>query len=98
MLTWRPAYDRLLSLGVRMSALEEMVRIEEGAVTLRRTNGDERVVEADSVVLCTKGEAARGLYRELKGRVPESHAVGDCWAPRQIEQAVFEGSRAARRI
>jgi 2,4-dienoyl-CoA reductase-like NADH-dependent reductase (Old Yellow Enzyme family)/thioredoxin reductase len=98
LLTWRPAYDRLLTLGVRMSPLEEMVRIAEGVVTIRRSHGEERLVEADSVVLCSKGAASRGLQQALRGRVAEIHAVGDCWAPRQIEQAVFEGARAARRI
>lgn len=98
LLTWRPAYDRLLSLGVVMSPLEEITAIREGAVTVRRTNGSEREIAADSVVLCSRGEAARDLYQALRGRVPELHAVGDCWAPRQIEQAIFEGSRAARRI
>ena len=98
LLTWRPAYDRLLSHGVRMSALEEITEIHQGGVTARRTDGGTREISADSVVLCSKGRAERSVYKALKGRVGELHAIGDCWAPRQLEQAIFEGSRVARQL
>jgi 2,4-dienoyl-CoA reductase-like NADH-dependent reductase (Old Yellow Enzyme family)/thioredoxin reductase len=98
LMTWRPAYDRLLRLGVRMSPLTEIVRIDEGGVVARKTDGSTRQVEADSVVLCSKGEAERGLYTALKGKVKRLWAIGDCWAPRQIEQAVLEGARVGREI
>ena len=98
LLSWRPAYVRLLGHGVRMSALEEIVEIHEGGVTARRTDGGTRQIEADSIVLCSKGRAERGVYRALKGRVSELHAIGDCWAPRQLEQAIFEGARVGRQI
>ena len=54
--------------------------------------------KTDTVVLCSRGAADRGLYRALRGQVPALHAIGDCWAPRQIEQAIFEGGRVARNI
>jgi len=38
------------------------------------------------------------LYRELKGRVPELHAVGDCVAPRGVHQAILDGTHAGRAI
>ena len=98
LLTWRPAYDRLLKHGVRMSALEEITEIRQGRVTTRRTDGGTREIEADSIVLCSKGRAERGIYKGLKGRVEELHAIGDCWAPRQLEQAIFEGASVGRQI
>jgi 2,4-dienoyl-CoA reductase-like NADH-dependent reductase (Old Yellow Enzyme family) len=98
LLTWRPAYDRLLSLGVTMSPLEEIVAIDENGATVQKTNGDRRTVAADSVVLCSKGQAELGLYHALQGKVAALHAIGDCWAPRQLEQAIFEGARVARLI
>jgi len=70
-----------------------------GAAVVRGTiTGEERRLEADSVVLCSRGTADRGLYRELKGRVKELHAIGDCWAPRQLEQAILEGHKVARAL
>jgi 2,4-dienoyl-CoA reductase-like NADH-dependent reductase (Old Yellow Enzyme family) len=98
LLTWRPAYERLQKLGVRLTPLEEIIALRPGEMVTQRIDQSERTIEADSIVLCSKGRAERGLYRALKGRVPELHAVGDCWSPRQIEQAVYEGARAARMI
>jgi 2,4-dienoyl-CoA reductase-like NADH-dependent reductase (Old Yellow Enzyme family)/thioredoxin reductase len=98
LLTWRPAYARLQGHGVRMTALEDIVELRPGAVVTRRVDQGTRTIEADSIVLCSKGRSERSLYRALKGRVAELHAVGDCWSPRQIEQAVYEGARAARQI
>lgn len=98
LMTWRATYDRLLRLGVRMSPLEEVIGITDKVVLVRRTDGSLRHIEADTVVLCSKGESERGLYKALKGKVKRLWAIGDCWAPRQIEQAVFEGARTAREI
>lgn len=95
---WRATYSRLLKHGVRMSPLQEIVQIADQGVVTRLADGSTREVEADSVVLCCKGDAERGLYKTLKGRVKQLWAIGDCWAPRQIEQAIFEGARAAREI
>jgi len=98
LMIWRPSYDRLMKLGVRMSALEDIVAIEPGRVVTERSDGSKRTIEADSVVVCTKGRAERGLWRALKGKVKALHAIGDCWAPRQLEQAIFEGARVGREI
>lgn len=98
LMTWRVTYDRLLRLGVRMAPLEELVAIADGGVTARRTDGSTRQIEADTVVLCSRGTSDRQLYRELKGKVDQLYAIGDCWSPRQIEQAMYEGARAGRRI
>jgi 2,4-dienoyl-CoA reductase-like NADH-dependent reductase (Old Yellow Enzyme family) len=98
LLTWRPIYERLLTLGVRMEPLEELTAINNDGVTVTRLNRTTRQLPADSVVLCTRGRAERSLYRGLLGRVPVLKTIGDAWAPRQLEQAIFEGARAAREI
>src|SRR5699024_10930611 len=97
-LTWRATYDRLLALGVKMSALQEVVGVGPGVARVRLTDGSEREIETDSVVFCSKGTADRGVYKALKGKVGELHAIGDCWAPRQLEQAIYEGSKTGRAI
>jgi len=97
-LTWRESYDRLLALGVKMSALQEVVGVGPGVARVRLTDGSEREIETDSVVFCSKGTADRGVYKGLKGKVGELHAIGDCWAPRQLEQAIYEGSKTGRAI
>ena len=98
LLTWRPAMQRLQNLGRGADAA--------GRPFARRAwcRGDsppsrtERMIAADSVVLCHRGRADRRLYHALKGRVATLHAIGDCWAPRQIEQAILEGAKVARAV
>jgi hypothetical protein len=41
-------------------------------------------------------EAIHELTRQC--RVGELHAIGDCGAPRQLKQAIFDGSRVARHV
>lgn len=98
LLTWRPAIARLLDLGVVLTPLEEFVRIDDGSVTTSRINGTQRQIAADSVVLCHRGRADRRLYQQLKGHIATLHAIGDCWAPRQLEQAIHEGAKVARAL
>lgn len=98
LITWRPAYERLLRAGVIMRALQEIAAILPGGVTIKGAEGAMTEVETDAVVLCNRGSAERRLYGELKGRVPVLHAIGDCWAPRQIEQAIYEGAKVAREL
>ena len=57
--------------------------------------GDEEL-RADSVVLATGLKSESGLLRELKGRVPELYAIGDCVMPRKIIDAIWEGFHASR--
>ena len=72
----------------------------EGSVTLRSTvTGREESREGVDVVLFADSRrAVDGLYRELKGRVGELYAVGDCLAPRTVEQAMYEGHGVGRGV
>ncbi len=98
LLTWRPIYERLQSRGVTFAALDEITAIGDGCVTATRTDGSQYRLDADSVILCTRGCSERPLYRALLGRVPVLKTVGDAWSPRQLEQAIYEGAKAAREI
>jgi hypothetical protein len=99
LLTWRPLYERLVTKGVVMSPLEQLVRVEPGLATVRSIiTRAERQVEVDGVVICDRGVADFDLARALKGRVAELHPIGDCWAPRQLEQAILEGAKVGREL
>ena len=98
LITWRAAYERLLRAGVVLHALQEVAEIRPGEAVIRLAHGDTRTAATDSIVLATRGSADRDLYRALKGRVTALHAIGDCWAPRQIEQAIYEGAKIARAL
>ena len=73
-------------------------------VVPRRDNGGDFELEIDSVVLVTSRTSDDSLYRELKSRKAEWAAndvqavfrIGDCKAPMQAGQAMWEGHRLAR--
>jgi len=98
LMTWRAQYERLLKLGVRMQPLSDVLAVEPEGLRFRTMDMKEQVAEADSVVLCTRGVAERSLYTQLKDMLPVVRPVGDCWAPRQLEQAIYEGAMAGREI
>ncbi len=63
-------------------------------------------LDCDSVILVTARIANDGLYRALKERRAEwrregiqgIYQAGDCYAPRMIADAIFEGHRIAREL
>lgn len=98
LMTWHPAYERLMNLGVKLSAMEELVGVGPSGGTVRRLNGTTRSIGCDSVVLCSRGEADNDLYYQLKGKVRQLWLIGDAFTPRQLEQAIYEGSKVVRDI
>ncbi len=95
-----PLYTRLFSKGAILTAHTELRAIEGSTVIVANVySGAERRIEGvDAVVLATGSRSSDDLYRALKGRVPELHAVGDCLAPRGVHHAILEGTRVARRL
>lgn len=98
LMTWHPAYERLMDLGVKLSAMEDLVEVTETGAVVRQLNAKTRDIACDSVVLCSRGSANNALHRELKGKVGQLSLVGDAFTPRQLEQAIYEGAKAAREI
>jgi len=76
----------------------------ETGVVPRRMNPGSVELEVDSVILLTSRQSDSALYRELKARKDEwakndieaIYQIGDCKAPMQALQAMFEGHRLAR--
>lgn len=59
---------------------------------------DEQLVPADTVVIGIRRRPADDLYDQLADAGLELHLVGDAAEPRTVEEAVREGSAAARSI
>jgi dimethylamine/trimethylamine dehydrogenase len=70
----------------------------------RRDNGGDFDLEVDAVVLVTTRTSDDSLFRQLKARKAEWNPndiqavfrIGDCKAPMQVGQAMWEGHRLAR--
>jgi hypothetical protein len=56
------------------------------------------VNDVDTVVLVFGREANDQLGRELRGKVRELFEIGDCYTPRRVNNAIYEGFMAAMKI
>ena len=95
-----PLYRRLFALGAVLTPHTDLVAVEGSTVVVANVySGAVRRIEGvDTVVLSMGSRSTDSLYRALKGRVAELHAVGDCVAPRGIHNAILEGARAGARL
>jgi mycofactocin system FadH/OYE family oxidoreductase 2 len=95
-----PLYTRLFAQGVIFTPHTDLVAVEGSTVVVANVyTGEERRIEGvDTVVLSMGARSTDALYRALRGRVPDLHAVGDCVAPRGVHHAILEGTRVARRL
>jgi 2,4-dienoyl-CoA reductase (NADPH2) len=79
-----------------ISGVKEYVEITDKGLTIINAKGEKQTLEADSIVPALPLTPEIGLMKDLKGRVPEIYAVGDCREPHQIVDAIADGSRAGR--
>jgi 2,4-dienoyl-CoA reductase-like NADH-dependent reductase (Old Yellow Enzyme family) len=92
--TWIAAIHRL---HVTVVPLVRLYGVDEDAVYLEHTTSGEPVVleGADGLVLAQGHESVSALADELNGLGIETHSIGDCVAPRTVEEAVLEGLETA---
>lgn len=77
---------RLHKRGVVFRQLEETRAIAVEAIEVRNVYSfdSQRLAGFDSVVLACGADSDDALFRELQGRVPELHLLGDAYAPRRL--------------
>jgi dimethylamine/trimethylamine dehydrogenase len=95
-----PVRARLHELGVNVLTETSLVQIEGGSCTTA-SYGREAEVQTDAVVLVTSRQSNDSLYHELlanRGDIRAIYATGDCVAPRQVADTVFDGHRLGREI
>ncbi|MBF6604040.1 MAG: hypothetical protein IVW53_00445 [Chloroflexi bacterium] len=70
------------------------------AVFFQHVLTDDAVVVEDvaALVLAVGHEPVDGLLADLEGYPGEVRAIGDCLAPRTVEEAVLEGLKVATEI
>ncbi|HET9213173.1 MAG TPA: FAD-dependent oxidoreductase [Gaiellaceae bacterium] len=90
---------RLYRAGVRIEHHLELTGAERGRVLFRNLFAPEVETEvaADLLVLALGRVPVRGLAEALAARGLEVHEAGDCLSPRGLEEAILEGTLAARR-
>lgn len=84
--------DRRLSTSVE--------KIMDTSVLLQHKGELEKVSDVDTVVICYGAASDNRLAEELKweSKIPEIHTIGDCYLPRKMTEAIYEGYVTAMHI
>ncbi len=70
-------------------------RVEKNGLVCTDGDGNEVLIEADTVVVAVGQRANRATADSLRDCAPEVYELGDCVRPAQVTQAVFRGHFAA---
>ncbi|MEJ2863604.1 oxidoreductase [Actinomycetospora flava] len=91
-------YPRLHAAGVVLSPQHAVFAVTpQGAVVGRIWDGAQRVVEVDSIVTVAMRDPEESLVEDLRARWPITQ-IGDCVAPRRVDEAIYEGEMAGRGV
>jgi len=88
---------RLDEQGATLTPHHRVRAVEADAVVLENvfSEATTRRPDVDGVVFAHGGQADYGLYRDLADADAAVERVGDCFAPRSLDEAVWEGFEAA---
>jgi hypothetical protein len=87
-------YPRLAEAGVVLTAHTFVESIGAGTVTLRNAwSGETRETAADTVVFVMGRRSNDDLYHALKQHGRDVVRIGDCVAPREVDDATYEGMK-----
>ena len=97
---WHNLTEQLMRKNVKLTPFTGVWEVLESSVDVYNvvTWEPRTIEEIDTVVFAAGGVADDSLYLELSQRLPDVHAIGDCYQPRDIEVAVVDGHRVARQI
>jgi 2,4-dienoyl-CoA reductase-like NADH-dependent reductase (Old Yellow Enzyme family) len=83
--------------GCTFTPRHRVAGVDGSTVELGNLFSEESTVRegVDTVVFAHRGKASTALYDELRGSGLEVTRVGDCWAPRSLDEAVREAFETA---
>lgn len=87
------AISHLTKRAVNIVLQSRCTAIFPGGVRVRQSDGAERDISAESVVLACGVVSDNDLYQELLDTDLDVHMMGDCWRPGMIAHAVADGAR-----
>jgi 2,4-dienoyl-CoA reductase-like NADH-dependent reductase (Old Yellow Enzyme family)/thioredoxin reductase len=88
---------RIARWGIKQYTSSKVIRILNDGVEIER-EGNSEIVEADTVVIAAGMEPVNSLFNELKEKVSNVHAIGDCSQARRMLNAIHEGYEIGRRL
>ena len=91
-------YPRLYAQGVTLTPQHIVAEVNSDGVVLNRIwDGAARVVPAQSLVTVMLRDSDTALLPQLEAQFDVT-AVGDCLAPRRVDEAIYEGEMAGRAV
>lgn len=95
--TLEASRERLMAADVTLVGGHRIVEIRPNCVSIASIDsGRERVVEADSVILCLLHVPNRGLSEELRERGIDHYVIGDAQGTMELQRAMSEANLLAR--
>ncbi len=93
-------YLRISEMNVKVTPSYETISINKKRAKLKNVYSNKTIEmgDFDSFIYVTTNYSNDILYRKLKNRFKELYRVGDCVAPRMIEQAIFDGEEVGRNL
>jgi hypothetical protein len=90
-------YPRLVAAGVSFSTEATVEKIDGRVAHLAHVYGGwtRAVEDLDAVVLCQLRQPRSELYDELAAANVAAEIIGDAYAPREVDDAIFEGAQSA---
>jgi len=70
----------------------------DGVKVIERDSGEERTLEAETIVLALGAKPERSLIEDMKKEEVKFYPIGDCRQPNNIRQAIYEGALIGRQI
>jgi 2,4-dienoyl-CoA reductase-like NADH-dependent reductase (Old Yellow Enzyme family) len=90
---------RIRRAGTQIFTSTYLDRIAPGLAMLSDVWTQERSeIAADSVVLCMLRHSSNALYHQLRTTDLNIRRIGDCLAPREADDAIFEGHREGHKL
>jgi 2,4-dienoyl-CoA reductase-like NADH-dependent reductase (Old Yellow Enzyme family) len=90
---------RLVAAGVEFTPEATMQSADAGGADLAHTwGGWTRRADADTIVIVGARRAETDLYQQLRKEGRRVVPVGDCFAPREVDDAIVDGARVAARL
>ena len=92
------AYQRILDKEVTLIPNAEVKKIQGRTVTTANvyTQKTQEIKDVDTVVMSVGNRSNTELYHAVKGKVKELYCIGDCVAPRLIQQAILDAEQLGR--
>jgi 2,4-dienoyl-CoA reductase (NADPH2) len=91
-LEWYERKDGTLIMGLKG------MRITDAGLVITTQDGDERTLQADTIVPTSPLAPNTELLESLEGKAPEIYAIGDCQEPRMIVDAIADGWKIGNQI